>query len=120
MQSKLDKLTRMAKIAAKACLRINKSKAKGMRINTTNADRLELDGKEMDEVEDIAYLGSNNSKNGGSDQDIHLWIGKARTAFTILSPAWKSKTISRKMKVRIFNTNMKSVLLYGSEQGFQI
>ena len=42
-------------------------------------------------------------------------IAKARTAFTILRPLWKSKTISRKTKLRIFNTNVKSVLLYGSE-----
>jgi len=38
----------MSKISAKAGLRISKSKTKGMRINTTNADRLELDGEEID------------------------------------------------------------------------
>lgn len=42
-------------------------------------------------------------------------IEKARTAFTTLRPVWNSKTISRKTKLRIFNTNVKSVLLYGSE-----
>lgn len=39
MQSKLEKLTWMAKISLKVGLRINKSKAKGMvRTNTTNGD----------------------------------------------------------------------------------
>ena len=85
-----------------------------MRINTSNADRLELDGEDIEEVEDSVYLGSNISKDGGSDRDIQVRIGKARTAFTILRPVWKSKKISRKTKLRIFNTNVKSVLLYGS------
>jgi len=105
----------MAKISAKASLRISKSKTKGMRINTTNADRPDLDGEEIDEVEDFACLGSNITRDGGSDRNIQLRIGKARTAFTILSPVWKSKTISKKTKLRIFNTNVKSAFLYGSE-----
>lgn len=75
------KLVRMAKISAKPGLRISKSKTKGMRINATNADRLQLDGEKIDEVEDFAYLSSNFSK----DWEIQLRIGKARTAFTILS-----------------------------------
>ena len=58
------KLTRLPKISAKAGLRISKSKTKGMRINTPNADNLQLDDVE----------------------DFRLRIGKARTAFTILSP----------------------------------
>ena len=114
-QGMQSKLTRMAKISAKAGLRISKSKTKGMRMNTSNADRLELDGEDIEEVEDFVYLGSNISKDGGSDRDIQVRIGKARTAFTILRPVWKSKIISRKTKLRIFNTNVKSVLLYGSE-----
>lgn len=54
-------------ITAKPDLRINKSKTKG-RINTRNADRLELDGEDIDEVEGFANLGSNISKDGGSDR----------------------------------------------------
>ena len=46
------------------------------------------------------------------------WIGtywqEARTAFAILRPVWRSKVISRKTKLRIFNANVKSILLYGS------
>ncbi|KAL9956069.1 hypothetical protein ACROYT_G037490 [Oculina patagonica] len=87
-------------------LRISKSKTKVMRVNTKNADRIELDEDEIDEVEDFAYLGSNISKDGGSDQDIRVRIGKARTAFTILTPVWRSKVISRKTKLRLFNTNV--------------
>ena len=34
---------------------------------------------------------------------------------TTLRPIWNSKALSLKNKIRIFNTNVKSVLLYGSE-----
>ncbi|PFX25162.1 Halomucin [Stylophora pistillata] len=97
-QGMQSKLTRMAKISAKAGLRISKPKTNGMRINTSNADRLELGGEDIEEVEDFVYLSSNISKDGGSDRDIQVRIGKARTAFTTLRPLWNSKTISRKTK----------------------
>ena len=42
-------------------------------------------------------------------------IGKARTAFLLLRPVWRSKEISLRTKLRIFNTNVKSVFMYGAE-----
>ena len=85
MQSKQKQL---AKISAKMGLRISKSKTKVMRVNTRNADKIELKGEAIDEVEDFAYLGNNISKVGGSDQGIQVRTGKARTAFTSLTPVW--------------------------------
>ena len=41
--------------------------------------------------------------------------GKARAVFVQLKNIWTSKELSLKTKVRQFNTNVKSVLLYGSE-----
>ena len=55
-------------ISAKTDLRISKSKTKVMRVNTRNADKLELDGEATDERENFTYLGSNFSKDGGSDR----------------------------------------------------
>ncbi|CAH8633964.1 unnamed protein product [Heterobilharzia americana] len=42
-------------------------------------------------------------------------IGKARQAFISLKPVWRSSALSMWNKIPIFNTNVKSVLLYGSE-----
>jgi len=81
-----------------------------MRVNTRNADKLELDGEAIDDVKKFTYLGSNISKDGGSKQDKQVRTGKATTAFVILMPRW-----ARKTKPQIFNTNMKSILLFGSE-----
>nr|KAG5707326.1 hypothetical protein BaRGS_005293 [Batillaria attramentaria] len=42
-------------------------------------------------------------------------IGKARAAMVMLKNVWASKVVSIRTKLRIFNSNVKSVLLYGCE-----
>ena len=55
------------------------------------------------------------NESGGTDEDIKRRIGLARQAFTSLGKVWKSSGISKNTKIRIFNSNVKAVLLYGSE-----
>ncbi|VDO86879.1 unnamed protein product [Schistosoma margrebowiei] len=69
----------------------------------------------MEDVESFTYLGSIIDEQGGSDADVKARIGKARTAFLQLKKIWNSKQLSTNIKVRIFNTNVKAVLLYGAE-----
>ncbi|VDO95434.1 unnamed protein product [Schistosoma margrebowiei] len=69
----------------------------------------------MEDVESFTYLGSIIDEQGGSDADVKARIGKARTAFLQLKNIWNSKQLSTNIKVRIFNTNVKAVLLYGAE-----
>jgi hypothetical protein len=52
---------------------------------------------------------------GGSDKDVKIRIGKARTAFNMMGSIWKARNISLKTKVRLFNSNVKPILLYGTE-----
>ena len=61
------------------------------------------------------YLGSVIDKQGGTDRDVAARIGKARGAFVTLKNIWAAKEISLKTKLRIFNSNVKTVLLYGCE-----
>ena len=42
-------------------------------------------------------------------------LGKARNTFSCLQTIWKSKQYSLKTKIQLYNSNVKSVLLYGSE-----
>ena len=74
---------------------------KAMRVNTRNTDKIKLDGEAIDEAEELTYLGSNISKDGESIRYIQARNGEARTAFTILTPVWRSKVTSRKTKLRI-------------------
>ena len=66
-------------------------------------------------MEDFTYLGSLISKDNGARKDIQSRLGKARGAFARLQPIWKSKQRSLKTKLRLYNSNVKSVLLYRSE-----
>ncbi|VDP27346.1 unnamed protein product [Schistosoma margrebowiei] len=60
-------------------------------------------------------LGSIIDEQGGSDADVKVRIGKARAAYLQLRNIWNSKQPSTNTKVRIFNTNVKTVLLYEAE-----
>ncbi len=110
-----DKLTSVATHAAETGLRISTKKTKVLRTNTSNQAPLKIDGQQLEEVKSFTYLGSEVDGNGGTERDIRARICKARTAFVTLNNIWKEGKISLNTKVRLFNTNVKTVLLYGSE-----
>ena len=86
-----------------------------MKILTRNMEPIKLSSGNVEEVQQFAYLGSIVSTDGGTEEDVKARLGKARVAFYMLDKLWKSKIISRHTKLKIFNSNVKSVLLYGSE-----
>jgi len=63
----------------------------------------------------FTYLGSVMSVRGGTEEDITARIRKAQQAFATLRPVWRARPISLNTKLRIFNSNMRSVLVYESE-----
>ena len=69
----------------------------------------------IEEVEEFTYLGSVVSTTGGTDQDVEARLGKARVAFRAMDKLWTSQVLGRATKVKIFNSNVKAVLLYASE-----
>ena len=54
-------------------------------------------------------------QQGGTEEDIRSRIGKAQTAFKLRHRGWKSREIGEKTKMRIFNSSVKSILLFGAE-----
>ena len=73
-----------------------------------------LEGEALDEVESFTYLGSIVDNTGGAEADIRARIGKARAAFQQLKNVWRSSLLGTSTKIRIFNTIVKPVLLYGA------
>ena len=106
-----DKTTRLETISARTGLNINTKKTELMKINTTANTPVTVAGKPIKKVESFVYLGSVVDKQGGTDWDVAARIGKARGAFVMLKNIWASKAIRTRTKLRIFNSNMKSVLL---------
>jgi len=74
-----------------------------------------IEGSVVEDVDEFVYLGNKVSKTGGTDEDVTARIKEAQQAFAILRPVWKLTAISTRTKLRIFNSNVKAVLLYGAE-----
>ena len=111
MQQKTDRLRTFSRSVG---LHIHTDKTKVLRMNAADVP-ITLQGAPLAEVESFTYLGSVINKAGGTDEDIKVRIQKARAAFIILRNIWMSKELGLNTKLRIFKTNVKTVLLYGSE-----
>lgn len=112
MQEKSGKLEETAALLG---LKINSSKNKVLRINSKNSTPITMDNNALEDVNSFTYLGSIISRDGGTEDDVQARNGKARTTFNMLNNIWKAKNLSLKTKLQIFNSNVKTTLLYGSE-----
>ena len=77
--------------------------------------QIKIDGQVVEKTDRFSYLHSMIDVQGGVDADVKAHIGKAKQVFTSLKPIWSSKKISLKTKLKLYNSNVKTVLLYGSE-----
>ncbi|VDO48373.1 unnamed protein product [Schistosoma margrebowiei] len=114
-QQMQEKTNSVAASSAAICLNIHKGKSKVLRYNTACTNPITIDGEDLEDVKTFTYLGSIIDEHGGSDADVKARIGKARAAYLQLTNVWNSKQLSTNINVRISNTNVKTVLLYGSE-----
>ena len=115
IQDMRDKTRALEDQSAKVGLKINAAKTNLMRIGTKRDDSVLIAGERVEEVDEFTYLGSIVSKKGGTDEDIQVRIGKAGQAFAMLKPVWRSTALTTRTKLRILGSNVKAVLLYGSE-----
>ena len=112
MQAKTNKI---AAISSQVGLNINRKKTKVLRSNTHHSESVQLGTEPLEDIETFTYLGSMVDQKGGTDADVKARIGKARAAFLQLRNIWNTKDLRRQTKIRIFNSNVKAVLLYGAE-----
>jgi hypothetical protein len=111
LQAKTEALNITSKLVG---LQINTKKTKIMAINNRRKP-MKIQNEETENVEEFTYLGSIVDKNGDTEKDIKSRISKAQIAFQSLRKIWQSNNLSLRTKLRLFNTNVKSVLLYGAE-----
>ena len=113
LQQKANVLNENAK---KSGLHINMKKTKVMHLNLTEPHpQITIDGEKLEAVDDFTYLGSNISAKNSVQKDISARINKARNSYCSLRNIWKSNIYSLKTKLRLFNSNVISVLLYGCQ-----
>ncbi|VDO90605.1 unnamed protein product [Schistosoma curassoni] len=114
-QQMQEKTTRVEAASTAVGLNIHKGKSKILRYNTVCTNPITIDGEDVEDVKTFTYLGSIINEHSRSDADVKARIGKARTAYSQLNNIWNSKQLSTNTKVRIFDTNVQTVLLYGTE-----
>ena len=72
----------------------------------------------IEEVSEFSYLGSVVSKTGGTEEGAKLKLGRARAAFTArLWTVWTSNVNSSRMKLRLFNSNVKQLCCVVQKRG---
>lgn len=114
-QQMQEKTILVAENSSRLGLTIHKGKSKVLRVNEVNEMPIILEGEELEEVEKFTYLGSVIDKQGGTEADVKARMGKARVKFHQMKKIWGTSALSIKSKIRVFNTMIKPILLYGSE-----
>jgi hypothetical protein len=95
-------------------LQINSSKTKIMDYTETTSTII-LNNNKLEKVSNFSYLGSKITADGDTNAEIMTRIVLASNAFNKLSNIWKSKTLTKHTKIRLFNSCVISVLTYGCE-----
>ena len=60
------------------------------------------------------------TNDGNTEAEIKTRVNKARGAFAATKNIWKMKIISKNTKIRIFKSNVLSVLLYAGQTKYQM
>ncbi|XP_056018352.1 uncharacterized protein LOC125671844 [Ostrea edulis] len=110
-----EKTERLHTVAKYTVLNINAKKTMTMRMNCKTNQKVKIDNKEVEDTDSFLYLGATMDKTGGTEFDITRRLGLARSAFSALNKIWKSSKFKTDTKLRLFNTNVISVLLYCAE-----
>ena len=101
--------------ASKVGLRVNTRKTEIMKSRIEENGAVEIEGNAMREVEKFVYLGCEIRKDGDIRDEVGIRIGKAGTAFRTMSNVWNEDGISVKTKLKLLNSIVMSVLMYGCE-----
>ena len=97
-------------------LQVNKKKTKVMKMQLKHeTPPITVDGEDLEDVSSFVYLGTMVTDQGGGREDLECRVRKATSAFGRLRKVWRSKSMKEGLKIKIYNSNVLSVLLYGCE-----
>ena len=113
-QEAQELLDRVAATAAHVGLHINASKTKVVHCSCP-APTISFDGDALEVKSSFEYLGSKVTSQGDASAEISARIAKATGAFKALDPLWRRRDIRTKIKAKIYDACIRSVLLYGCE-----
>jgi hypothetical protein len=104
--------------ALKAGLVINESKTKYMRIlrnETEDRSDLRAEGRVFEEVTTFKYLGSLITKKNEIGEEIKMRIAAGNQCCYGLQHLFRSRKVSRIVKIKIYKTILKPIVMFGCE-----
>ena len=96
-------------------LGISQPKSKVMRMNATSQADIVVKDKGLENVQEFKYLGSYLTADGNIEREISARIALASAAFQKMRTIWSSREISVSTKIKLYKSNVRSVLLYAAE-----
>ena len=101
----------------------NETRKVGLVINVADENHVDRQlgviGKDscryLEECDEFCYLHSTINNEDGCDREIMIRLGKANSTFGRLGRIWASNSISIRIKVRLYEALIFTVLLYGAE-----
>jgi hypothetical protein len=102
--------------AGKLGLQVSWAKTKVQSLSpwTQTPDDLVIGTEKVEAVTDFTYLGSVISQDCTSTRDVNRRIGIASSTMGRLRKIWSSKRLSLKTKLRLYNSLVISVIMYGA------
>ena len=110
-----EKTERVDKVGRSVGLKISLGKTKMMKMKNKSNVKTTVQGEDLEEVEHFKYLGSYVSSDSNIEKEVSTRIGMAAQAFNRLQNVWKSSILTTRTKLKIYRSNVRSVLLYASE-----
>ena len=101
--------------AGKVGLKVNTRKTEIMKVRTNDNSQVTIGNEPLQEVDKFVYLGCQISKDGDIRNEIGIRIGKAGAAFKNMEKVWNEDGMSLRTKLKLFNSIVLSVLMYGCE-----
>ncbi|XP_065321065.1 uncharacterized protein LOC135928537 [Gordionus sp. m RMFG-2023] len=83
--------------------------------NTPSLQNLLVGGNVIKKVDNIKYLGVMLNNKGECKEEMKIRTQKAKRAFYMYMKIWKTKEISVFTRLRLFNSTIIPILLYGSD-----
>lgn len=107
--------TAISETAAAYGLRLRAEKCKQMFTVTRPAHGVQVNGQEIELVSEFPYLGCLIQNNGAYEKDLAQRCAKATSAFNSLTRCLWSTRISNTVKLRVYITAVRPIMMYGSE-----
>ncbi|KAK6763048.1 hypothetical protein RB195_023663 [Necator americanus] len=105
----------VSKLAAAYGLRLRPDKSKQMWISSRPRAEVRVDGQPIELVDEFCYLGCTLKNDGSHERDVQQRYANATSAFNTLTKCLWSTHITNEVKLRVYLSAIRPIMMYGSE-----